>query len=826
MGIFARIFGLRKKQPEKKQPERPAAAQPTRSSTTQTAPAKDGLTYEKADNFSAILQYCSLKKQQGKEWPNPTLLRQLRELLRDAPVRDAPASPLKITRQLPALWKNRQDLIVTENLEFKSSVTGNFQSIVDEIMDQVGRVEKSGVFISLHREPDLGVTVNCHALDGVFSLLVVRLPSSRFALYSCLQQTGDDSVQSKTAAGSVTARATPNPSPLASFDPTAYQGQKQAKGDFCMRVENYREFVNALKRVPALDVNDPRLPSTVDKALKSFSKMLSSVEFYLGQSSMNGKPITIRVRHDLFVSAGTGDSGWPHEWEIAKVNDDGYLVWNFSHDPNAKVGPLFSDEFCAFRIESNDTYSCVEKAVTVCPDGFCLFHMKKDDVRVISQKIGGVVWDTFQKEYKSRLKERVEGGIYDFRGFEILPTQGLSGQTFASTADFRDAIFRSVRLDKSVFESGARFDRAVFDWTVSFNETVFKTEVSFAGAKFRHHGGTHPISFKNTLFEGPVDFSGADFTPEETGTHDNPFQSVKMETAIFKAGVKFNGATGVGYVKAPEGEPSRLLQTQGAALPLAPGPEKVAAWRKELASVTQQLFKDPSDRSSWWKKKADLDIAIFEDQLRRGEDAGTSHLRLGYASFYSANLDAAKPHFQKCLELQKDSAEAMLGLARCELWWARTNPETEQLLLAALEMIPTLINVCDWPGNDLNLWVGAHYMRAGDPGRAVAYLRRAVELNPKGSMINEYLGRAYLEAGYPDDAIAAFERELAVAPSRYDPHIYLDPIYAARGNKEKSAYHRDQANYNNPGRLILGPKTVQEIQSQMKKPNKRPIPEV
>jgi predicted Zn-dependent protease len=117
-------------------------------------------------------------------------------------------------------------------------------------------------------------------------------------------------------------------------------------------------------------------------------------------------------------------------------------------------------------------------------------------------------------------------------------------------------------------------------------------------------------------------------------------------------------------------------------------------------------------------------------------------------------------------------------------------------------------------------------MRAGDPARAVAYLRRAVELNPKGSMVNEYLGRAYLEAGYPDEAIAALEREVAVAPSRYDPHIYLDPICAACGNREKAAYHRDQANYNNPGRLILGPAAVQEVERHVRTPKTVPIPTV
>ena len=129
--------------------------------------------------------------------------------------------------------------------------------------------------------------------------------------------------------------------------------------------------------------------------------------------------------------------------------------------------------------------------------------------------------------------------------------------------------------------------------------------MSFAGAKFQHHGGTHPVSFRNTLFEGPVDFSGADFTPEETGAHDKPFQSVNMEASRYsRSGVRFNGATGIGYVKAPAGEPSRLLETQGAALPPTPSTEKVAAWRKDLARVTEQLLKDPSDRASWWKQKS------------------------------------------------------------------------------------------------------------------------------------------------------------------------------------------------------------------------------
>jgi hypothetical protein len=185
MGIFARIFGSGKKQPQEKPPARSAAA-------TQSTPGTDRLTYEKAADFSAILQYCSAKEKEGKDWPSPNLLRQLSEVLRDAPIRNASRASVSLTRKLPAIWKGRQDLMVTENLQFTRSLTGDFAAVVDEIMDKIGRAEKIGVFVSLNREPELGVTVNGHVVEGVFSLLTVKLPSSRFALYSCLQQAGSD----------------------------------------------------------------------------------------------------------------------------------------------------------------------------------------------------------------------------------------------------------------------------------------------------------------------------------------------------------------------------------------------------------------------------------------------------------------------------------------------------------------------------------------------------------------------------------------------------------------------------------------------------------
>ena len=142
MSIFARIFGSGKKQPE-----------PSGAATT-SVPATDRLTYDKAADFTVILQYCSAKEKEGKDWPSANLLRQLREVLRDAPIRNASPTSVSLTRQLPALWKGRQDLMVTENLQFTRSLTGDFAAVVHEIMDKIGRAEKLGLFVSLHRSPN------------------------------------------------------------------------------------------------------------------------------------------------------------------------------------------------------------------------------------------------------------------------------------------------------------------------------------------------------------------------------------------------------------------------------------------------------------------------------------------------------------------------------------------------------------------------------------------------------------------------------------------------------------------------------------------------
>ena len=78
MGILGRIFGSGKQQPEDSR------------AAIKSAPMAERLTNE-------------------KDWFPPNLLRQLRELLRDAPIRNESPASVSLTRQLPAIWKGRED---------------------------------------------------------------------------------------------------------------------------------------------------------------------------------------------------------------------------------------------------------------------------------------------------------------------------------------------------------------------------------------------------------------------------------------------------------------------------------------------------------------------------------------------------------------------------------------------------------------------------------------------------------------------------------------------------------------------------------------------
>lgn len=85
-------------------------------------------------------------------------------------------------------------------------------------------------------------------------------------------------------------------------------------------------------------------------------------------------------------------------------------------------------------------------------------------------------------------------------------------------------------------------------------------------------------------------------------------------------------------------------------------------------------------------------------------------------------------------------------------------------------IIANLEKLLDGPrdGPLLRYSLGNEYLKAGEPGPAAAYLRQAVERDPRQSAAWKLLGKALAEAGDTAAAIGAYREGIAVAEGRGD----------------------------------------------------------
>jgi hypothetical protein len=116
-------------------------------------------------------------------------------------------------------------------------------------------------------------------------------------------------------------------SPLVGFDPFVYAHQQEKNRGLNYSnagMETYRILANALRQIPALTATDTRIPKKTWPF--SFEKMIDELDFHIGQSAAQGVVVPVTIRHGIFVYVDTN-------YEIAKLNDDSYLLWNGQHDP-------------------------------------------------------------------------------------------------------------------------------------------------------------------------------------------------------------------------------------------------------------------------------------------------------------------------------------------------------------------------------------------------------------------------------------------------------------------------------------------------------------
>ena len=76
--------------------------------------------------------------------------------------------------------------------------------------------------------------------------------------------------------------------------------------------------------------------------------------------------------------------------------------------------------------------------------------------------------------------------------------------------------------------------------------------------------------------------------------------------------------------------------------------------------------------------------------------------------------------------------------------------------------------------------LGNEYLKAGDVGRSIEHLARAVALDPRYTAAWKLYGRALVAAERPDDALAAYREGIAVAHARGDKQAEKEMTVFAR----------------------------------------------
>jgi tetratricopeptide (TPR) repeat protein len=143
-------------------------------------------------------------------------------------------------------------------------------------------------------------------------------------------------------------------------------------------------------------------------------------------------------------------------------------------------------------------------------------------------------------------------------------------------------------------------------------------------------------------------------------------------------------------------------------------------------------------------------VTLFSHALAVDERNPVAHLNLGYALGERGDLDAARRHLERALELRPHSPRAHVGL-----------------------------------GNVL--------VSSGRTDAAVAHYREALAMDPDAKHALANLGLALANLGRPDEAIPLYRRALALDPSFAIAHRYLGVALANRGQTAEALAEFEQA---------------------------------
>ena len=213
----------------------------------------------------------------------------------------------------------------------------------------------------------------------------------------------------------------------------------------------------------------------------------------------------------------------------------------------------------------------------------------------------------------------------------------------------------------------------------------------------------------------------------------------------------------IGYFRLSEAETSRVIWSESYDLePLLAGnclnsvfDEIVSAIERSVSLSIQRRVMQSDNRNE-----------AFYDQIWRG--------RWHLARLTKQDSELAHGYFNRALQLQRHSSEALVQMAFWHLWKTWVNRDDETGLYAAESYARQAVELDPDDGRCYAVIGIAEAWRRNHES-AVGFLLQAVELNPNLAIAHHQLGSALNHADRPQDAIAPIEQAI-----RYSPRDQLD----------------------------------------------------
>jgi tetratricopeptide (TPR) repeat protein len=175
--------------------------------------------------------------------------------------------------------------------------------------------------------------------------------------------------------------------------------------------------------------------------------------------------------------------------------------------------------------------------------------------------------------------------------------------------------------------------------------------------------------------------------------------------------------------------------------------------------------------------RVDEAIVEFRRSLGINPDQKDANTGLGLMLLEQHQPESALTYLQRAVELDPQDPVTLMRLG-----WAHEKMESNAKAQKAFEEAVALDSSLVEGYTSLARIVSAD----GEHKRAIALLRRAIELRPNGTQAHFNLGVAFVNSGDYSRAAQAYERVIELNPGHTRAHLYLSDIYTKLGRASES----------------------------------------